>query len=68
MTATLITAGKALEGVHAAEFRLFARQRDMLRTLNMLFDELAPARTEMDFFDDSEPDSEPQDVSRAVRD
>ena len=68
MTATLITAGKAHEHERNAEFRLSPRQRDLLRTLNTLFEELSPARIEMDFLEVSESDSETQDVSRAVRD
>lgn len=43
MTATLITAGEVLEHERNAEFRLSARQHDMLRTLNTLFEELTPA-------------------------
>ncbi|MBM3969221.1 MAG: hypothetical protein FJ302_05090 [Planctomycetes bacterium] len=68
MTATPITAGQPLEREQIVVFRLSARQRDVLRTLNTLFDELVPARNEMDFLDGSEPDSEAQDVLRAIRD
>jgi len=68
MTATPITAGQPLEREQIVVFRLSARQRDVLRTLNTLFDELVPARNEMDFLDGSEPDPEAQDVLRAIRD
>ena len=43
MTATLITTDEVHEQVRNAEFRLSERQRDMLRTLNTLLDELSPA-------------------------
>ena len=43
MTATLITTGEVHELERNAEFRLSERQRDMLRTLNTLLDELSPA-------------------------
>lgn len=52
MTATLITAGEVLEGERNAEFRLSARQHDLLRTLNTLFEELSPAPiSEEEFID-----------------
>ncbi len=68
MTATPITAGEVLEREQIAEFRLSSRQRDMLRTLNTLFDELCPVRNEEDFLDSPEIQIEALDVSRAVRD
>lgn len=59
MTATRITTGEVLEDERSAEFRLSARQRDMLRTLNTLFDELSPAPiAEEDFIDQSRSPSE----------
>lgn len=67
MTATLITAGEALEHERNADFRLSARQREMLRTLNTLLDELGPVRIEEDFLDLSERHLEALDVSRIVR-
>ena len=68
MTATLTTAGEVLEDEQDAEFRLSARQSDLLRTLNTLFDELSPARLEEDFFDITESPLEACDVSRLARD
>ena len=68
MTATLITPDEVLEHERNADFRLSARQRDMLRTLNMLFDELTPARMETEaVLDISESHLEAGDVSRIVR-
>ena len=69
MTATLIAAGEVLEDERNAEFRLSARQRDMLRTLNTLFEELTPVPiAKEDFIDRRHPLSEACDVSRVVRD
>ena len=68
MTAMQITTGKVLDDARNAEFRLSARQSDMLRTLNTLFDELSPARIEEDFFDITESPLEACDVSRLARD
>lgn len=68
MTATLITVGEVLEHERNADFRLSERQRDMLRTLNTLFEELSPARIEEDFLDITESPLEACDVSRVVRD
>lgn len=68
MTATLITTGEALDHERNAEFRLSARQRDMLRTLNTLFDELSPpAIQDEDLLDASESRLEAFNVSRVVR-
>ncbi len=59
MTATLLTAGETFEREQLAEFRTSSRQRDMLRTLNTLFDELGPVRIEENFLDVSESDGVP---------
>lgn len=68
MTATLITTGEALDHEPNAEFRLSARQRDLLRTLNTLFDELSPPVIEdEDFLDASESGLGAFNVSRVVR-
>lgn len=68
MTATLITTGEAFDHERNAEFRLSARQRDMLRTLNTLFDELSPPVIEdEDFLDASESGLGAFNVSRVVR-
>lgn len=68
MAATPTTAGETLEGEQTPEFRLSARQRDVLRTLNTLFDELSPpAIEEEDFIDILESHLELFDVSRVVR-
>lgn len=69
MTATLITVGEGLEREQSAEFRLSARQRDVLRTLNTLFDELSPPPIEdEEFLDILESRLEAFNVSRVVRD
>lgn len=68
MTATLITTGEALDHERNAEFRLSSRQRDVLRTLNTLFDELSPPPIEEeDFLDILESRLETFNVSRVVR-
>ena len=43
MTATMFNTGDGFEDEQNAGLRLSARQSDMLRTLNTLFDELCPA-------------------------
>ncbi len=69
MTATLIIVGEVLEHERNAEFRRSASQRDMLRTLNTLFDELNPAMiAKEDLIDLRNHPSEACDVSRVVRD
>ena len=45
MTATMIITGETCELKRSAEFRLYERQREVLTTLNMLFDELRPPMT-----------------------
>lgn len=68
MTATLITTGEVLEHEQNAEFRLSARQRDMLRTLNTLFDEWSPqVSQDDDILDASESRMETLNVSRVAR-
>jgi hypothetical protein len=68
MTATQITANEVFEGERNADFRLSARQRDMLRTLNTLFDELCPALIEdEDSFHENDIRIEVCDVSRTGR-
>ena len=69
MTATPITAGEDLDHARNAEFRLSARQREMLTTLNTLFEELSPAMVaEDDIPATPEFDFEPVNVSRVDRD
>jgi hypothetical protein len=61
--------GEVLEETRNAEFRLSSRQRDMLRTLNMLFEELSPAPiAEEDLLDLCESQTPVVHVSRIVRD
>ncbi len=72
MTASLNTTGEAFEREQTADFRLSARQRDMLRTLNTLFEEVSPARIEAteepEFVVIPEPLFDVRNVSRVVRD
>lgn len=68
MTATLPPSDEAFGREQTADFRLSARQRDVLRTLNTLFDELSPpALKEEDFIEILESRLEAFDVSRTVR-
>lgn len=72
MTASLDTTGEAFKRSGTADCRLSVRQRDMLRTLNTLFDEVSPAR--IDATEEPEliviPESlfDARNVSRIVRD
>lgn len=72
MTASLDTTGEAFEEGRTADFRLSDRQRDMLRTLNTLFDEVSSATIEAteepELIVISEPLFDPRNVSRVVRD
>lgn len=68
MTATLTTPDEAFGRKQTADFRLSARQRDVLRTLNTLFDELSPpALKEEDFIEILESRLEAFDVSQTIR-
>ena len=68
MTATNTTASRLTDHERNAEFRRSKRQREMLTTLNMIFDELRlVAVLESDVLQTSESPFEPIDVSRIVR-
>ena len=68
MTATPTTAGDVLDDDRTADFRLSTRQRGMLRTLNMLFDEQAPAMPlEEDLIEPRNRGSATSHVSQTVR-
>ena len=72
MTATLLTTTEILEPDGTADFRLSSRQRDLLRTLNTLFDELVPTRIEVvgeeELFGLPKTLFDTRNVSRVVRD
>ena len=71
MTATLLTTGETLEHERIADYRLSARQHDMLKTLNMLFEERSPTQVEAtakeEFNVIPKSSFEAGDVSRFIR-
>lgn len=72
MTASLNTTGEIFGQKQTADFRLSARQNDMLRTLNTLFDEISPPRIETtetaELVITSEVSFDARNVSRVIRD
>lgn len=69
MAATLTTVDEHVEKTQNPEFRLSARQRDLLRTLNTLFDEISPVPVvDEESIAPSRSTLPVRDVSRLVRD
>lgn len=68
MTATISTAGSRIDDQETAEFRLSARQCEMLTLLNDLFDEVCvPTARSRECFDDSARPEFSSDVSVVSR-